>query len=1009
MAEPAAGAAHESDSAEYSASNEDVARSDSSLGTALDVQRPDTRYEAESSAADAGLSNYATSPATRGNPDTLKSPTARSSGRLPPKNRGKFFLNSKKSSDAVAEPVNMLSLVAANAEASSQDLAMVAQSQRTYSTPSGVNPDDSESIGGKAIRKVLPVLGPITTGDVLSSSRGTVEDLHQGQAPQYLQQQPPLPPQQDQHSQSGGLSARSIVASSSNKGMKAAMMNRAEIASMQQQQQQQQQLSPRAAASVGSQNPTSTTQDPLVRISSAGEPRTGTIGSGGAGGTKIRQGRTSLFAGIDMNRVLVAQPDGTIDAPDAVIHSAYSEGNVVRHLSHSDRLSKSARTRSGSVTVDGALHDDEDSTRLHQVLGGSMSASTVSPPLGSRAKSKKTSFANAEGAPGGLSIHSEGADGSAPGRSLSKILGSFSLSRGISRAKSKGDFDGNAGADGSHVNPGSTSHTALAGNTGTAGTSEGYGLSRTRSRSRTRPMREGGSRRNSNESWELLRDKSLAGVLAEPESVLQTKANKMMSIATLRKDMSFFECVLYTLRGSLVTVRRGTTRFSKALPNEEVLLYVSELMDSVCTSGTPTQAELNIPLLAISKCRLTGSDMIFEAVDESFDFAFSSKNAADIWASAMSCLVPSSSLMKSRVKDMQQLESYNMFLDTYHGTSLFKLERCDNFILLDTLGSGANSVVRLALSIEDRMFFAMKTIRKSSLRKQTRTNARDSGERKQLHGLEDNREIAVMRKLGHHPNLVQMKHAMEDHENDSIHIVLEYMPGGTIMDASKSEGAEPLSESMARDAFLDVLAGLEHMHENHMLHRDLKPENLLKKCSGVVKISDFGSAKLSTTSESFSTDVAGKGTQAGIGTPAFAAPELCLSPHAPEAPPDGYAADVWSLGATLFYMVFGRVPFPARSTFEMYERVCTAELDFPNPADGSAGVSGKCLNLLTKLLTKEPLERPRLEEVWQHEWVLEALENENCRHRERMREVLAVGDASLEGDRSGTTDVPLEP
>jgi serine/threonine protein kinase len=89
-----------------------------------------------------------------------------------------------------------------------------------------------------------------------------------------------------------------------------------------------------------------------------------------------------------------------------------------------------------------------------------------------------------------------------------------------------------------------------------------------------------------------------------------------------------------------------------------------------------------------------------------------------------------------------------------------------------------------------------------------------------------------------------------------------------------------------------------------------------------------------------------------------------MSDKSPKAPPESYAADVWSLGASLFYMVYGRAPFLAKSVFEIYDSICTQKLRFPDQPK----ISRKLKDLIKKMLTKEPKSRATLREVANHTW-----------------------------------------
>ncbi|KAI0561266.1 Serine/threonine protein kinase [Gracilaria domingensis] len=233
-------------------------------------------------------------------------------------------------------------------------------------------------------------------------------------------------------------------------------------------------------------------------------------------------------------------------------------------------------------------------------------------------------------------------------------------------------------------------------------------------------------------------------------------------------------------------------------------------------------------------------------------------------------------------------------------------------------------------------------------------------------------EQAVLRKL-EHPNIVSHRDILLDSVNDGYVVVVEYMARGVVMDSSKLEGVKPLSEDGVREIMRDVVSGLEYLHHQRIAHRDIKPDNLLRAGDGTVKLSDFGEARMYDVS---SEDPRSKSPAPG--TPAFIAPELCMSERSPKAPPESYAADIWSLGASLFYMVYGRAPFLAKNVFEIYDCICTQRLRFPDQPK----VSRKLKDLIKKMLVKEPKNRATLQDVARHAWF-----NERIVQKEELKKI----------------------
>jgi serine/threonine-protein kinase len=129
-------------------------------------------------------------------------------------------------------------------------------------------------------------------------------------------------------------------------------------------------------------------------------------------------------------------------------------------------------------------------------------------------------------------------------------------------------------------------------------------------------------------------------------------------------------------------------------------------------------------------------------------------------------------------------------------------------------------------------------------------------------------------------------------------LVMERLRGGTLADRLKL--SEPRSCTRACALALAALHGLEHAHRRGILHRDVKPENLLFGERELLKVADFGLAKV----------VGARGmrltaTAQTLGTPAYMAPEQVSR----SAGPLSAATDVWALGAVLFEMLSGERPF----------------------------------------------------------------------------------------------------
>ncbi|MCG2725572.1 MAG: serine/threonine protein kinase [Elusimicrobia bacterium] len=162
------------------------------------------------------------------------------------------------------------------------------------------------------------------------------------------------------------------------------------------------------------------------------------------------------------------------------------------------------------------------------------------------------------------------------------------------------------------------------------------------------------------------------------------------------------------------------------------------------------------------------------------------------------------------------------------------------------------------------------------------------------------REARSVAKL-EHPNIVQVYDF--GRKNDVYFIIMSYINGRGLDAVIKENGA--FSVEKATDIIISVLEGLEHAHSKTIIHRDIKPANILLDQDGKAKIVDFGLARSITEEKEL--------TMAGemIGTAYFMSPEQCLATKV------DHRADLYSIGATYFYLITGKYPFEGKSSIEV--------------------------------------------------------------------------------------------
>ena len=147
--------------------------------------------------------------------------------------------------------------------------------------------------------------------------------------------------------------------------------------------------------------------------------------------------------------------------------------------------------------------------------------------------------------------------------------------------------------------------------------------------------------------------------------------------------------------------------------------------------------------------------------------------------------------------------------------------------------------------------------------------------------------------------------------------------------------------------FISFLDFATLVHEHDIIHRDIKPDNLLRSEDGTLKIVDFGVSKIFNKKGDDST------TQ-GAGSPAFMAPELGGYDRKHIS---GRAADVWSMGVTLYCIRYGKLPFRPTTTMNLQTVIQKAEPDLSSEKDP------RFKTLMSRLLQKNPSERITIDQL----------------------------------------------
>ncbi len=137
------------------------------------------------------------------------------------------------------------------------------------------------------------------------------------------------------------------------------------------------------------------------------------------------------------------------------------------------------------------------------------------------------------------------------------------------------------------------------------------------------------------------------------------------------------------------------------------------------------------------------------------------------------------------------------------------------------------------------------------------------------------------------------------------------------------------------------------MHAQGVVHRDIKPDNLLLTEDDVLKIVDFGVSEMFEKESEML-------TAKSAGSPAFLPPELCVTKHGDIS---GKAADIWSMGVSLYCLRFGCIPFERSGVLELYEAIRNDQ-----PAM-HPDHEPEFADLMRRLLEKDPAKRIKMPEL----------------------------------------------
>lgn len=190
-----------------------------------------------------------------------------------------------------------------------------------------------------------------------------------------------------------------------------------------------------------------------------------------------------------------------------------------------------------------------------------------------------------------------------------------------------------------------------------------------------------------------------------------------------------------------------------------------------------------------------------------------------------------------------------------------------------------------------------------------------------------------------HPNIVSV-HEAGNHDG-LPYLSLELVDGQSMFERLRES---PLETPAAAEMLSKIARAIEYSHTQGILHRDLKPQNIMLTRDGVPKVTDFGLAKRLSDGEDLTK------TGGPVGTPGYMAPEQAVGDKS-----IGPSADVYSLGAILYYTLTGRAPFVGPTPLETLRQVISS--DPVAPSRMQPGMDRDLETICLRCLEKSPERR----------------------------------------------------
>ena len=253
----------------------------------------------------------------------------------------------------------------------------------------------------------------------------------------------------------------------------------------------------------------------------------------------------------------------------------------------------------------------------------------------------------------------------------------------------------------------------------------------------------------------------------------------------------------------------------------------------------------------------------------------------------------------------------------------------NDFEIIRQLGKGAFSTVSLVRRKQDHKIYALKCVQISKLSVHERQNSLN--------------EVRLLASINQ-KNIISYKESFYNEKNQTLNIILEYADDGDLQTKiiSKKNSNNSFEEKTIWSIFIQMVKGLNELHNKKIIHRDLKSANIFLMKNGTCKLGDLNVSKV----------VENELLRTQTGTPFFASPEIW------EDKPYSFKSDIWSIGCILYQMAALKMPFQGKNIKEVYHNLKNVNIP-PLPEK----YSDDLMIVIKKLLKLDPEQRPSTMEI----------------------------------------------